>query len=81
MPLYVPVWHFVDSEIESGRLKVLLSDFEPPPLPISAVWPSRRLLSSKVRAAIDFFAAEFHLEKKKKKRKRLKQSRRHPRKR
>jgi DNA-binding transcriptional LysR family regulator len=59
---YVPVWHFVDGEIETGRLEVLLRDFEPPPLPIAAVWPSRRLLSPKVRAAIEFFAAEFHLD-------------------
>jgi DNA-binding transcriptional LysR family regulator len=59
---YVPVWHFVEGEIESGRLEVLLGDFAPPPSPITAVWPSRRLLSPKVRAAIDFFAAEFHLD-------------------
>jgi DNA-binding transcriptional LysR family regulator len=59
---YVPVWHFVDGEIESGRLEVLLRDFETPPLPISAVWSSRRLMSPKVRAAVDFFAAEFHLD-------------------
>lgn len=57
---YVPVWHFVEGEIEDGRLTVLLRDFEPMPQPISAVWPSRRHLSPKVRAAIDFFAAEFH---------------------
>lgn len=59
---YVPVWHFVEDEIESGRLEVLLRDFEPLPQPITAVWPSRRLMSPKVRAAIDFFAAEFHLD-------------------
>jgi DNA-binding transcriptional LysR family regulator len=59
---YVPVWHFVEDEIESGRLTVILRDFEPLPQPISVVWPSRRHLSPKVRAAIDFFAAEFHLD-------------------
>ncbi len=59
---YVPVWHFVDGEIESGRLVVLLRDFEPPPQPISAVYSSRRFLPLKVRTAIDFFAAEFALE-------------------
>jgi DNA-binding transcriptional LysR family regulator len=59
---YVPVWHFVDSEIESGQLVVLLRDFEPPPQPISAVYSSRRFLPLKVRTAIDFFAAEFDLE-------------------
>lgn len=56
---YVPVWHFVEDEIDSGRLVVLLRDYEPTPLPISAVFPSRRHLAPKVRAAIDFFAAAF----------------------
>jgi DNA-binding transcriptional LysR family regulator len=59
---YVPVWHFVDGEIESGRLVVVLRDFEAPPQPISAAYPSRRFLPPKVRAAIDFFAAEFDLD-------------------
>jgi len=59
---YVPLWHFVDGEIESGRLAVLLRDFEPPPQPISAIYPTRRFLAPKVRAAIDFFAAEFDLD-------------------
>jgi DNA-binding transcriptional LysR family regulator len=59
---YVPVWHFVDGEIETGRLIVLLRDFEPPAQPISAVYPSRRFLAPKVRAGIDYFAAEFALD-------------------
>ena len=58
----VPIWHFVDGEVESGRLQVLLSDFEPAPQPTTAVYPSRRHLAPKVRAAIDFFAAEFHID-------------------
>lgn len=59
---YVPVWHFVEDELESRRLEVILRDYEPTPHPISAVWQSRRLMSPKLRAAIDFFAAEFHLD-------------------
>lgn len=59
---YVPIWHFIDGEIETGRLIVLLREFEPPPQPISAVYSSRRFLPLKVRTAIDFFAAEFDLE-------------------
>ncbi|PTM43521.1 LysR family transcriptional regulator [Bosea sp. 124] len=59
---YTPIWHFIDGEIENGRLVVLLRDFEPPPQPISAVYPSRRFLPPKVRAAIDYFAAEFDLD-------------------
>lgn len=59
---YVPNWHFVDGEIEDGRLVVLLKEFVAPPQPIHAVYPSRRYLPPKVRAAIDFFAAEFALD-------------------
>ena len=54
-----PVWHFVDGEIESGRLVVLLQDFEPRPQPIHAVYPSRRHLALRVSAMVDFLAAEF----------------------
>jgi DNA-binding transcriptional LysR family regulator len=59
---YVPVWHLVEGEIDTGRLVVLLRDFEPPPQPISAVHPTRRFPAPKVRAAIDFFAAELDLD-------------------
>jgi DNA-binding transcriptional LysR family regulator len=59
---YVPVWHFVEREIEGGKLVRLLPDHEPYPQPISAVYPSRRFLSPKVRAMIDFLAAEFDLD-------------------
>ncbi len=58
---YVPSWHFVDREIEDGRLIVLLREFEAPQQPINAVYPSRRHLAPKVRCAIDYFAAEFEL--------------------
>jgi DNA-binding transcriptional LysR family regulator len=59
---YVPAWHFVEGEIESGRLLVLLREFEATPQPIDAVYPSRRYLPPKVRVAIDYFAAEFALD-------------------
>ncbi len=57
---YVPSWHFVDGEIEDGRLVVQLREFEAP-IPDQCVYPSRRHLPPKVRAAIDYFAAEFDL--------------------
>ena len=57
----VPVWHFSD-EIASGRLVVILSDFEPSPLPTHVVYPSRRFLAPKVRAMIDYLAHEFELD-------------------
>lgn len=54
----VPVWLFPD-EIGDGRVTILLTEFEPTRLPIHAVYPSRRQVASKVRAMIDFLAAEF----------------------
>lgn len=54
----LPVWLFKD-EIDRGLVQLILEQFEPTPLPINAVYPSRRLLSAKVRAMIDFLVAEF----------------------
>jgi DNA-binding transcriptional LysR family regulator len=56
---YVPIWHFVDGEFERGELTRLLPAFEPAPLPITAVYASRRHLAPKTRAAINFFADAF----------------------
>jgi DNA-binding transcriptional LysR family regulator len=39
--------------IKAGRLKIVLSKFEPPALPIHIVYPTSRLLSAKVRTFID----------------------------
>jgi DNA-binding transcriptional LysR family regulator len=39
--------------IKGGRLRVVLSKFEAPPLPIHIVYPTSRLLSAKVRTFID----------------------------
>lgn len=39
--------------IKRGRLKVVLTKFGPPPLPIHIVYPTSRLLSAKVRTFID----------------------------
>jgi DNA-binding transcriptional LysR family regulator len=39
--------------IRGGRLRIVLEKFEPPALPIHAVYPTSRLLSAKVRAFID----------------------------
>lgn len=59
---YVPVWHFIDREIESGQVEVLLKDFETPVLPIQGLYPSRKHLALKVRVALDHFATEFALD-------------------
>lgn len=43
----------VAEAIARRRLRIVLSDYEQPPLPIQIVYPSSRLLSAKVRAFID----------------------------
>jgi DNA-binding transcriptional LysR family regulator len=40
--------------LEGGKLKRVLVAFEPAPLPIHAIYPSARLLSSNVRALVDW---------------------------
>lgn len=42
--------------VRRGRLQVLLARYEPPPLPIQAVYPSARFLSPSVRKLIDLAA-------------------------
>lgn len=49
----------VDGELARGTLVSLLPGYAPPSLPIHAVYPSRRHLSAKVRAFVDFLAARF----------------------
>ncbi len=48
--------------IRRGALKVVLQEFEQPPLPIHIVYPTSRLLSAKVRAFIDLVTetADWH---------------------
>jgi DNA-binding transcriptional LysR family regulator len=43
----------VVESVRAGRLTVVLSKFEPPPLPIHLVYPTTRLLSAKVRAFVE----------------------------
>ena len=47
----------VEALIADGRLKRVLPEFEPRPLPIQIVYPSARLLSSNVRAFVDLAVA------------------------
>jgi DNA-binding transcriptional LysR family regulator len=39
----------VAEELKTGRLKVILQDFPPPPMPVSVLYPQSRQLSSRVR--------------------------------
>jgi DNA-binding transcriptional LysR family regulator len=43
----------VSDAVRSGKLRVLLADFESKPLPIHIVYPTTRLLSAKVRAFLE----------------------------
>jgi DNA-binding transcriptional LysR family regulator len=52
-----PTWLFTD-ELETGVIEQVLEAFEPAPLPIQAVYPSRRLVPPRVRAFVEFLAEE-----------------------
>jgi DNA-binding transcriptional LysR family regulator len=45
---------FVQAELASGHAQILLSEFAPPPIAVSAVYPSGRIVPAKVRAFVDF---------------------------
>lgn len=49
----------VRRELEAGRLVPLLKGFMPKPSAVYAVYPSRRYLSAKVRAFVDFLVERF----------------------
>jgi DNA-binding transcriptional LysR family regulator len=53
----IPAFAFA-GEIADGRVVELLCDYEPKPLPMQAIYPSRRLVPLKVRAMIDFLIEE-----------------------
>lgn len=57
----LPTWMF-NEDIAAGRVRAILKDWQPPRIPIHAVYPSRRHLAPRVRAVIDFFVNEFRLD-------------------
>ena len=50
------------ADIAAGRLVPLLSGWEAPPIPLSAVWLEGAMLPRKLRALVDFAQAEWHAE-------------------
>jgi DNA-binding transcriptional LysR family regulator len=44
----------VAESVKSGELALLLQDFEPPPIPVSFVYPPNRFMPVKLRAFLDF---------------------------
>ena len=55
----VPTWLFARGELDDGTLTRLLPDFEPAPMPIQVVYPSRRMVTPRLRAFVEFVAEEF----------------------
>jgi DNA-binding transcriptional LysR family regulator len=45
--------------VMQGRLEILLTAFEPPPRPVSVIYPHARLLPARTRAFIDWMKTEF----------------------
>jgi DNA-binding transcriptional LysR family regulator len=54
----LPSWYFA-TEIASGAVQVLLPDYPAAEMPVHLIYPSRRNLSPRTRAVIDFLMAEF----------------------
>ncbi|MEO8039543.1 MAG: LysR substrate-binding domain-containing protein [Betaproteobacteria bacterium] len=53
-----PIW-LVHHQLGCGRLRTVLSDFAPPATAISAVYPSARHVTAKVRIFVDYLKGEF----------------------
>jgi DNA-binding transcriptional LysR family regulator len=51
-----PLWQ-VRSLADRGAVELILTRFEPPPVPIHAVWPATRVLPARTQLFIDFLAA------------------------
>ncbi len=52
-----PIWLFAP-EIATGDVRVVLADYAPGPLAITAVHPAGRRLPTKVRVFIDFLVED-----------------------
>jgi DNA-binding transcriptional LysR family regulator len=51
-----PLWQVL-SLVDRGAIELVLEPFEPPRLPMHAVWPATRLLPAKTQLFIEFLAA------------------------
>lgn len=57
----VPLW-LIRREVDAGLLELVLTEFEPPPLPVQAVWPAPRGLAARGRAFLDMLGARLTAE-------------------
>jgi DNA-binding transcriptional LysR family regulator len=51
--------YMIGLDIQSGRLKPVLEEFEPKPLPINLVYAHRKHLSVKIRSFVDYMQGYF----------------------
>ncbi|WP_394835958.1 LysR family transcriptional regulator [Pendulispora rubella] len=49
----------IRAQVDLGQLELILTEFEPPPVAIHAVWPANHVQSSTARRFIDYLAARF----------------------
>lgn len=49
----------IETELSEGRLRIVLPDIPPPPMPVSVLYPHSRQLSARVRAFSQWLAARF----------------------
>ena len=56
-----PLWQ-VRADLDQGRLGVVLAEFEPPSIPVQAVWPGNAGTPAKTRLFVDTIAAKLAAE-------------------
>jgi DNA-binding transcriptional LysR family regulator len=56
-----PLWQ-VRALVDRGAVELALTRFEPPPVPIHAVWPATKVLAAKTQLFVDFLAARLKAE-------------------
>ncbi|TGQ64525.1 LysR family transcriptional regulator [Mesorhizobium sp. M00.F.Ca.ET.186.01.1.1] len=57
---YSPLWQ-IRHLVDDGRVELVLTEFEPLPVPIHALWPEGRSSSAKVRVFLDMLASRLEL--------------------
>ncbi|MDX8493794.1 LysR family transcriptional regulator [Mesorhizobium sp. VK22B] len=57
---YSPLWQ-IKHLVDDGRVELVLTEFEPVPVPIHALWQEGRSSSAKVRAFLDMLASRLDL--------------------
>ncbi len=56
-----PLWQ-VKALVDRGEVELTLTQFEPPPIPVHAVWPATRMLPAKTLSFLDLLAAPLKTE-------------------